>query len=127
MCELRQLVPMAGVGLSRNHPFSRSLPTSFSTVAIENLKINRESSHILVKSGVVYYKPARTFFKVRLYMHAYMHILSVNAHIDMCMHASACANKCMQGRIKVRKGLCMGLYIDPSQTYQGIDLKEQQL
>ena len=71
VCDLRLLVPMAGVGICRNHPFSQSLPTSFSTVAIENLKINRESSHVLVKSGVVYYKPARTFFKVRLYMHAF--------------------------------------------------------
>ena len=63
VCEVRLLVPMAGVGLCRNHPFSQSLPTSFSTVTIENVKIKRESSHVLVKSGVVYYKPARTFSK----------------------------------------------------------------
>ena len=114
MCELRQLVPMAGVGLCRNYPFSRSLPTSFSTVAIKNLKINRESSHVLVKSGVVYYKPARTFFKVRLYIHACIYACiycQLHAHKGMCMHASACMRyKYMQGRINAREGLCMGLY-----------------
>lgn len=129
MCELRQLVPMAGVGLCRNHPFSRSLPTSFSTVAIENLKINRESSHVLVKSGVVYYKPARTFFKVRLYIHACIYAYTVSymrIPVCACMHLHVCAiNTCRGGLTQGR--VYAWVYIDPSQTYQGIDLKEQQL
>ena len=52
---------MAEVDLSYDYPVSSRV-----SIAIEETKMDSESitSHVLVKSGVVYYKPAKSLLKV---------------------------------------------------------------
>ena len=68
----------AEVDLTHN----RSFNSSPSTVTIERQNMDSECivNHVLVKSGVIYSKPAKILFKVRKNMHNL-------ACVHACMHA----------------------------------------
>ena len=70
-------------GLTHN----RSFNSSSSTVTSERQNMDSECivNHVLVKSGVVYSKPAKTLFKVRKNMHN-------SACVYTCMYACVIFN-----------------------------------